>query len=211
MESLNRLREALKRQFPGEQTTILATTLASASKKGKISYEEIDCNEETKQSLLLLAYKERLLLPIKTSEASMSLAWQDRILVAKPGEIYEMPNVIRHLINHAKETGEWNPEIAVKKYLEEIAEPEAEKMLTVFKEMRREIINSTQHPTTVRITPNLIKQAAEKHTLKVNMNKLIVEFKGGGVISPCISNPSKEGITYEINPSLTSTQSVTLS
>ena len=202
LESLNRLREALKRRYPGEQTSILAAILASASEKGKISYEEIDCDEETKRSLLLLAYKERLLLPVKTSEASISLAWQDRILVAKPGETYEMPNIIRHLINHAKETGEWNPEAAVKKYLEEIAEPEAEKMLTIFKEISREIINSKQQSSTVKITPDLIKQAAEKHGLKVNMNKLIVEFKGGGIISPNITNPTKEGLTYEVNPAL---------
>jgi len=126
----------------------------------------------------------------------------DAILLARPGEIYEMPSVIRHLINHAKETGEWNPEIAVKKYLEEIAEPEADKMLTIFKEIRQEITSQIKLRTTVKITPYLIKQAAEKHGLKINMNKLIVEFKGGGIINPNINNPTKEGITYEINPSL---------
>jgi hypothetical protein len=37
------------------------------------------------------------------------------------------------------------------------------------------------------------------------MNKLIVEFKGGGIISPNITSPPIEGtITYEINPSLIS-------
>ncbi|MGC8998548.1 MAG: hypothetical protein ACP5JW_04015 [Candidatus Bathyarchaeia archaeon] len=112
-----------------------------------------------------------------------------------------MPNVIRHLINHTRETGEWNPEIAVKKYLEEIAEPEAEKMLAVFKEIRQEIIHSKQ-PSTFKIKPNLIKLAAEKQGLNVNMNKLIVELKGGGIISPNITNPTKEGLTYEVNPAL---------
>ncbi|MEM3898780.1 MAG: hypothetical protein QXD34_03115 [Candidatus Bathyarchaeia archaeon] len=202
MESLKRLNEVLGRRFPGEQTTILAAVLATASKKGRISYEEIDCGDDIKRNLLLLAYRERLLLPVKTSDASISLAWQDRILTAKPGEIYEMPNVIRHLINHAKETGEWNPELAVEKYLEEIAEPDADEMLTVFKEIRREIKSQTAPHATVKITPHLMKQAAEKHKLKVNMNKLIVEFKGGGIINPHVDNPSKEGITYEVNLSL---------
>lgn len=201
MESLNRLRGALKRRYPGEQVSILAEILALASEKGEISYEEIGCDEETKRSLLLLAYKERLLLPVKT-EPSISLAWQDRILVAKPGETYEMPNVIRCLIKYAKETGEWNPDIAVKNYLEEIVEPEAEKMLTIFREIRREIINSTQQPQTIKVTPDQIRQAAEKQGLKVNMNRLIVEFKGGGIISPNITNPTKEGLTYEVNPAL---------
>jgi len=81
-----------------------------------------------------------------------------------------MLNVIRHLINHAKETGEWNPEIAVKRYLEEIAEPEADKMLKVFKGIRQEITSQTEQHTTVKITPYLIKQVSEKHGLKIDMN-----------------------------------------
>jgi len=177
--------------------------LALAAEKGEISYEEINCDDETKRSLLLLAYKERLLLPIWTSKASISLAWEERTLTTKPGEIYEMPNVIRHVICHAKEKGEWVPETAVKKYLEEIEEPETDKILNAFKEIIEEVNNSTRRCITVKITPNTIKRVCEKHGLKINMNRLIVEFKGGGIISPNITNPSKEGtITYEINPSL---------
>ncbi|MGQ9538437.1 MAG: hypothetical protein ACUVTE_02485 [Candidatus Bathycorpusculaceae bacterium] len=40
-----------------------------------------------------------------------------------------MPNVVHHLLRYAKETGDSNLHIAVKKYLKEIAEPEAEAML----------------------------------------------------------------------------------
>jgi hypothetical protein len=37
------------------------------------------------------------------------------------------------------------------------------------------------------------------------MNKLIVEFKGGGIMSPNITNPPREGtITYETNTFLMS-------
>ena len=203
MEHLNRLREVLKKRYPGEQTSILAAMLALAAEKGKIAYEEISCDDETKRSLLLLAYKERLLLPIRTGKAFISLAWEDRTLTAKPGENYEMPNVIRHLIFHAKEKGEWNPETAIKKYLQEIAEPEADKMLKAFKGITEEVNNTTRQCATAKITPDTIKRVCEKHGLKINMNRLIVEFKGGGIISPNITNPSKEGtIIYEINPSL---------
>jgi hypothetical protein len=127
MEQLNRLREVLKRRYPGEQASILAEVLALAAEKGKISYNKIKCDEETRRNMLLLTYKERLLLPTGTTNVSISLAWEDRTLKAKPGETYEMPNVIQHLILHAKETGEWNPETAVKKYLKEIGEPKQTK------------------------------------------------------------------------------------
>jgi hypothetical protein len=205
MEQLNRLREVLKRRYPGEQASILAEVLALAAEKGKISYEEIKCDEETKRNLLLLAYKERLLLPTGTTNVSISLAWEDRTLKAKPGETYEMPNVIQHLILHAKETGEWNPETAVKNYLKEIGEPEADKMLNIFKGIIEEVNNPKSQGTMVEITPETIQKVCQKHNLKINMNKLIVEFKGGGIISPNITSPPIEGtITYEINPSLIS-------
>jgi hypothetical protein len=203
MEQLKRLSEVLKRRYPGEQNNILAEMLALAAEKGKIAYEEIKCDDETKRNLLLLTFKERLLLPTGITNASISLAWEDRTLKAKPGETHEMPNVIQHLILHAKETGEWSPETAVKKYLQEIAEPEADKMLNAFKGIIEEVNNPTRQCTTVKITPETIKKVCQKHNIKINMNKLIVEFKGGGIISPNITNPQKEGtITYEINPSL---------
>jgi len=205
MEQLNRLREVLKRRYTGEQVSLLAEVLALAAEKGKIAYEEIKCDDETKRNLLLLTYKERLLLPTGTTNASISLAWEDRILKAMPGETYEIPNVIQHLILHAKETGEWNPETAVKKYLQEIREPEADKMLNAFKGLIEEVNSLTSQGTTVKITPETIKKVCQKHNLKININRLIVEFKGGGIISPNITNPPKEGtITYEINPSLIS-------
>jgi hypothetical protein len=78
-------------------------------------------------------------------------------------------------------------------------------MLNIFKGIIEEVNNPTSQSTMVKITPETIKKVCQKHNLKINMNKLIVEFKGGGIISPNITNPSKEGtITYEINPSLIS-------
>ena len=64
MERLKRLVEVLKRRYPGERADVLAEILALAAERGRIAYEEIECDDETKLDLLLLAYKERLLLPI---------------------------------------------------------------------------------------------------------------------------------------------------
>lgn len=139
MEQLSRLKEALRRRYPGEEVDVLAEMLNLAAEKGGVAYEEVRCDDEAKQGLLLLAYKERLLLPTGTANASTSLAWEDATLKAKPGETYGMPNVIRNLILHAKEEGEWSPEAAVKRYLEEIAEPEADIMVNVFKGIVEEV------------------------------------------------------------------------
>jgi hypothetical protein len=203
MEKLKRLVEVLKRRYPGERADVLAEILALAAERGRIAYEEIECDDETKLDLLLLAYKERLLLPIEMPSTSKSLAWEDVALEARPGEMYEMPNVIRHLILHAEETGEWNPEAAVERYLREIAEQEADKALLVFKGIVEEV--SGGRGTTAKVTPETIKEVCRKHCLKIDMNKLIAEFKGGGIMSPSITILRKEGsIAYEVNPSLMS-------
>ena len=198
MEKLNLLRGVLKRRFPKEKVNALAVMLSLASEKGIISYEEVECDEETKQNLLLLAYKERLLMPVSASKMPLSLAWEGRTFTAKRGEKYEMPNVIRHLISYAMETGEWNPEVAVRKYLKEISEVEMEEMVKVFKEIREEAKESGM----MKVTPSFIKQICERNKLKIDLNKLIVEFKGGGIISPCPLKFSKNEVIYEVNPSL---------
>ena len=181
MEKLNLLTGVLKRRFPKEKVNALAVMLSLASEKGIISYEEVECDEETKQNLLLLAYKERLLMPLSAPKMFLSLAWERRTFTAKPGEKYEMPNVIRHLISHAMETGQWNPEIAVKRYLKEISEIEMEEMMKVFSEIREKAKKSG----VMKVTPSLIKQICEGNKVRIDLNKLIVEFKGGGIISPC--------------------------
>ncbi len=162
------MRGVLKRRFPKEKVNALAVMLSLASEKGIISYEEVECDEETKQNLLLLAYKERLLMPVSASKMPLSLAWEGRTFTAKRGEKYEMPNVIRHLISYAMETGEWNPEVAVRKYLKEISEVEMEEMVKVFKEIREEAKESGM----MKVTPSFVKQICERNKLKIDLNKL---------------------------------------
>jgi len=70
MEGLNRLGRILKRKFSGEEVGSLAVLLSLASEKGRVSYEEIEGERETKENLLLLVYNVRLLLPVRTSQVS---------------------------------------------------------------------------------------------------------------------------------------------
>jgi hypothetical protein len=202
MKSVNKLAQVLKRRFPEEETVSLATLLSIASKKEEVSYEEIKVKKETKDCLLLLAYNKRLLLPIRTSQVSRTLAWEDRILTPKPGETYEVPNVIRYLIRKAEETGQWRPYYAVRRYLEDIGEPETDKILRLFQEVKKKVANSKFLSKTNKITPRLLKECSEKLGLELDIDKTIAELKGGGIISPSLRNFSRFGIRYEINPSL---------
>lgn len=200
MCSLSKLKKVLEKMFPEEDTESLAKILSLASKRGKVSYEEIEALKE-REELLLLTYNKRLLLPTRTSQVSKSLAWEDRILVPKTGEAYEMPNVIRYLVRDAEETGEWRPDYAVRKYLKDIEEAEAEKVLKLFQEVKRRVTRSEILSKTGKITPQLLKETSEELKLGLDINKTIAELKGGGIISPSLRK-FRFRLLYEINPSL---------
>lgn len=188
---IENLEGALKKRFPREDVKPIAEILSVAAKKGRIIYDELEMQEDVKEDLLLLLDGEKLLIPVRTSRA---LAWEDRIMMFRSGEVFEMPNVIRHLIRYAEETGEWNPDHAVRGYLGEIGETEPGKILSLFNKVKENVID-------YRITPEVILKAYEGLNLTAKIGRIIAELKGGDIMSPCLRDPSL--LRYEINPSLT--------
>jgi hypothetical protein len=98
------LKEALN-SFLGntELTSSLAQILAYVSKKGRVTFHEV---EETvgdnAEEVLLLGNEWRLILPMRTRRTS---SWEDRLLLFDPVELYEVPNIVRYLVENASETG----------------------------------------------------------------------------------------------------------
>ncbi len=187
---MENLEEAVKKRFPGEDARAITKILSIAVEKSRVVYDELDMREDMKDDLLLLLEKERLLIPVRTSRA---LAWEDRMILFRRGEVFEMPNVIGHLIRYVKKTGEWDPDHAVRRYLEEIGEKAPEEILTLFNNVKKDSKD-------YKITPEAILRASEELNLTAEMGRIIAELKGGGIISPCLRNPSR--LLYEINPSL---------
>jgi len=70
-------------------------------------------------------------------------------------------------------------------------------MVNVFKGIVEEVKRAGRGAA-AKIMPETIKKVFRDRNLKVDMSKLIVEFKGGGIISPNVGSK----ITYEVNPSL---------
>ena len=185
-----RLKKALEKRFTGEDVNPIAEILFAASESGRITYDEPEIRDEVKDDLFILLEKERLLIPARTSR---SLAWEDRMMVLRPGEIFEVPNAILHLIRYAKETGEWKPYHAIKAYLEDIGEKSPEIILSIFKEIKGDAKG-------LMVTPEHLLRAADELNLTAEIGRIIAELKGGGIISPCLRDPSH--LLYEINPSL---------
>jgi hypothetical protein len=189
-ERRRNLEDALRDVFPEEDHAALIEMLLLAAEKEKIWNNELEMPVPVKEDLLMLLERERVLIPYGTSK---TIAWEDRVLTFKPGETYEAPHVVTNMLNRAAETGELDPRYAFRKYLREIGEPEPEKMTSFFVHVLDNVENG-------RISAGTLSEIAGELSLEHRMGTIIAELKGGGVISPCLRDPST--LSYEVNPFL---------
>ena len=171
--------------------------LAYAAVKGTVSYQEIkEIIKDDPEDFLLLADKWRLLLPVRTAKSS---GWEDRLLIIKNVEVYEIPNVIRYLVREAVKTGIWDPEKAIVKLCKELEDPDCTKIPGLVRSIVEEAVNH-------KITGNQIKSICLQLGLGDRVDGLIAELKTAGIISPrlrSVPEVNREGSPiYELNPSV---------
>jgi len=195
---MNKLEKALIRLLKrNELTSCLAPVLAQASKKGSISYREVDkIVNDNAEDVLLLGNEWRLLLPVRTLK---SAAWEDRLLLCEPGESYEVPNIVRCLVEEATKTGRWDPERAITKIFRDMGEPAWERMPKLVEWLEGQAKD-------YRITAAQIKMVCNELGLGGRVDALIAELKASGVMSPklgSLAEVARAGSPlYELNPSL---------
>jgi len=185
-----KLQRVLGGLYPGENIEAMARVLAEASRRGWITYGEIDVEEPERLDLMLLLIEERLLIP-KASVKSM--AWEDRLARFTPDEVYEMPHAVRSFIQIALERGVWNPREAVRRYLNEIGEERAEVILSLLDRMMETVEE-------YRVDAETLRGLMEEIGLGREINRVIAELKGGGILSPSLRDPRR--LKYEVNPAL---------
>jgi hypothetical protein len=195
---MNKLEKALSKLLEHDElTSHLASVLVEASKSGSISYREVDkIVNDNAEDILLLGNEWRLLLPVRTVK---SAAWEDRLLLCKLGELYEVPNIAGYLVEEAAKTGRWDPERAITMIFKEMDEPAWERMPKLVDRLEEQAENH-------RIAATKIKEICSELGLGDRVDALIAELKATGVMSPklgSIAEVSREGAPiYELNPSL---------
>lgn len=187
------LARALKARFPGEHIECLAKLLCRVLERDYVTYEEIDMPDEEREDLILFVYTSRLLMPVRSGK---TMAWEDSSITLDPNESYKVPNVIARAVRLACETGQWEPDRAVLDYLLGIGDERAADKLKLFQTLKAKAEGG-------RVTPHTFHQSAAEVGLDIDINQAIAEFKGAGMISPCLHRSVFSGvIEYEINPSL---------
>jgi hypothetical protein len=181
----------------GKLTSKLSQVLAYAAVKSTVSYREIkEIIKDDPEDALLLADEWRLLLPVRTAKSS---SWEDRVLIMKDGEAYEMPNIVRYVAREALETGTWNSENAIGEFFKELGDPNCKQIAELVRSIAGE---AGSHKT----TGNQIKMICLRLGLSNRVDSLIAELKAAGIISPRLrSFPEvfKAGSPiYELNPAV---------
>ena len=195
---MNKLEKALGKLLKNDElTSCLAPVLDYASKRDSISYREIDkIVNDNAGDVLLLGNEWRLLLPVRTLK---SAAWEDRLLLCEPGEPYEVPNIVRRLVEGANRTGCWDPEHAITKLFKEMVDPNWERIPKLVEELRKQSKD-------YRVTAVQIKEICNELGLGDRVDMLIAELKASGVMSPKLGSLAEVSRAaspiYELNPSL---------
>jgi hypothetical protein len=193
------LEKAMKGIFgPGTITSALSQVLAHAAADGTVSYQEIkEIIKGDPEGILLLADEWRLLLAVSTAKSS---SWEDRLLLLEDGEIYEIPNIVRFLVQSSLSTGRWDPEKAIRELFKELGDPYWKTIPELVRSIAEEAVNH-------RITGNQVRMICLRFGLSNRLDVFIAELKAAGIISPrlrSVPEVNKEGSPiYEINPSVT--------
>ncbi len=175
----------------------LAQVLKRVSESGTISYEKVEeiAGDDT-DDVLLVGWEWRLLIPVRTSRCG---EWDDRVLMAEPGEVYEMPNVSGLLVESARRSGEWNSQKAIEDFFKVSGEPEWERMPALVRRLS-EISSSGV------VTASQVREACHEVGLGERVDTMIAILKGAGVMSPklgSLTQVTRAGTPlYELNPCL---------
>jgi len=187
------LAEALHQHFPAGEARQLADLLSQAGSRDSISYAEIDLPSSSKDDIILLAYEERLVLPMKSILGS---AWADRILDFRQRERYHILRVVRFLVESAQKSGKWQPGYAIREALKEAGESKIEEMLVFIDSLSR---LAFRHDIEVGV----MQAISTKLGLEMDMHDALDRCTRCGIMSPLTQRSLHTGFAkYEMNPCL---------
>jgi hypothetical protein len=194
-ESRERLAGALAKRFPASECSALAGLLSLAWSRPMLSYDEIEVETKCKEELLMVAHRERLL--VSTSRSSMGGAsWQEKVLTFSESERYQMPRIVRHLIEVARENGKWEPRHAIVECLKEVGEGRAEDLVRFLEGL---LETCPEH----RVDPEMMGALGLELGMELDLHRVIDEFVRCGIISsPIQASIYRGSAVYEINPCL---------
>ena len=189
----NNLFNALLNWFPKSDAVLLAELLDNHLHKETICYHEIEAAERQKKDLILMAFEERIMIPVKSRGSS---AWEDRILDFANEGRYFIPPVVKAIVNTIYETGKPSCDTAVRTTLTNVNQEDIGGFIQLLQTIMKHAGNYTFETGLLKIFFNEISMDSDLH----DVIDIFVFF---GIMSPCPQRSLMTGLSwYEINSTL---------
>ena len=187
------LETAFQTQFSEEDAHYLSELVYPCLDQESINYEEIPFTEDIKNEYILMAFEERLLIPVQAKQES---CWEERGLKVFPGESYFMPRMSKNLLQMASITGKFEPEQAMRELLNECGQKNITLIIDYMMQLKQQVHG-------FKINADKMLKLAHELELSEDLHDLADLFVILGFLSPSRSGTLAEGMAkYEINPCL---------
>lgn len=192
-ETVNRLADALSTELAQDDAQKMAELISASLQSENVYTEQLPLSEEDKHDCLLMAFEERILIPVRSAQTG---SWEDRILRFTPEEMFFMPHVARVLFENAAETGSLDSEGAVRSVLSHHSEEHVEQSVKFLKEMRF-------HSRSCMAEGGLMSAVAQGAGISADVHDIVDTCVVAGIMSPCTRGSTMQGLAwYEFHPCL---------
>lgn len=184
---------AFVKKFSESDAALLAALLKDNLHKETIRYEEIHIDPGQKKDLMLLAFEERILIPVKSRSGP---AWEDKILDFGKKGCFLIPPVVKAVLDTIAEVGEPACDMAVRQTLADVIPEDMDGFIQVLQTIMK-------HADNYMFETGLLEIFFREVSMDCDLHDFIDVCVIFGIMSPC---PRKSLITglswYEINPTL---------
>ncbi|MGD9382861.1 MAG: hypothetical protein PVH55_02315 [Desulfobacterales bacterium] len=179
--------------FPESDAFLLTELIEDNPCKETIRYEEIGIPESQKKDLILLAFEERILIPVTSRSGP---AWEDRLLDFSKKSTYVIPPIVKAILDTMRKTGEPSCDTAVRKTLTRVVHEDISGFITILQTLMR-------HADNCVFETGLLEIFFKETNMDYDLHDIVDIFVICGIISPCPRKSLMTGLSwYEINPTL---------
>jgi len=189
----NNLFNALVKNFSESDAGLLAALLEEHLHAETIRYQEIHMDAPLKRDLMLLAFEERILIPVKSRSGP---SWEDKILDFEKGACYVIPPVVKAVLGTMAETGNPACDTAVRRMLAGVIPEDMDGFIQVLQAIMKHADNYT-------FETGLLEIFFRKAAMAFDLHDFIDVCVIFGIMSPCPQKSLMTGLSwYEINATL---------
>ena len=189
----NNLLNALLNFFSKTDAFLLAELLKDNLHKETIRYDEINIKESQKKDLILLAFEERILIPVKSRSGP---AWEDKLLDFRNDGHLFIPPVVKAIVNTIYDTGKPCCDAALRKTLENVIQEDVGAFIKLLQAIMK-------HTDNYIFETGLLDIFFKESVVDSDLHDIIDIFVIYGIMSPCPQRSLMTGLSwYEINSTL---------